>query len=260
MVPSTIMGKVVGGICSLSGVLVIALPVPVIVSNFNRIYQQNQRADKRKTQKKARLARVNQAKSVTFSQHSPCQSTDSMSTSFLYSNTEVNKFIEKLSPTLQHSASPAEPADKSPVLHCSTELDASVSYQRAIAAAVSYTRSIHSDEETRLQLIHLLACLEQVVNHNYKPCMDRSFQRVYETKSSFHKIHPVFSNDAIQRYRKSLLSNRKRCSSVLSESSDGTVHDANTTPWFCCPKLQRLNCPSETWQERRQSKNRKVIG
>lgn len=51
MVPSTIMGKVVGGICSLSGVLVIALPVPVIVSNFNRIYQQNQRSDKRKTQK-----------------------------------------------------------------------------------------------------------------------------------------------------------------------------------------------------------------
>lgn len=51
MVPSTIMGKVVGGICSLSGVLVIALPVPVIVSNFSRIYQQNQRADKRKTQK-----------------------------------------------------------------------------------------------------------------------------------------------------------------------------------------------------------------
>ncbi|KAM3184894.1 hypothetical protein ACTXT7_007461 [Hymenolepis weldensis] len=51
MVPSTIMGKVVGGICSLSGVLVIALPVPVIVSNFNRIYQQNQRSDKRKSQK-----------------------------------------------------------------------------------------------------------------------------------------------------------------------------------------------------------------
>ena len=51
MVPATIMGKIVGGVCSLSGVLVIALPVPVIVSNFSRIYHQNQRADKRKAQK-----------------------------------------------------------------------------------------------------------------------------------------------------------------------------------------------------------------
>lgn len=51
MVPETIAGKVVGGVCSLSGVLVIALPVPVIVSNFSRIYHQNQRADKRKAQR-----------------------------------------------------------------------------------------------------------------------------------------------------------------------------------------------------------------
>jgi hypothetical protein len=51
MVPRTIIGKIVGGVCSLSGVLVIALPVPVIVSNFSRIYHQNQRSDKRKAQK-----------------------------------------------------------------------------------------------------------------------------------------------------------------------------------------------------------------
>jgi len=51
MVPNTMIGKVVGGVCSLSGVLVIALPVPVIVSNFSRIYHQSQRTDKRKAQK-----------------------------------------------------------------------------------------------------------------------------------------------------------------------------------------------------------------
>lgn len=62
MVPETIAGKIVGGVCSLSGVLVIALPVPVIVSNFSRIYHQNQRADKRKAQRKARLARIRVAK------------------------------------------------------------------------------------------------------------------------------------------------------------------------------------------------------
>lgn len=51
MVPKTIMGKIFGSICSLSGVLVIALPVPVIVSNFSRIYHQSQRAEKRRAQK-----------------------------------------------------------------------------------------------------------------------------------------------------------------------------------------------------------------
>lgn len=55
MVPETIAGKIVGGVCSLSGVLVIALPVPVIVSNFSRIYHQNQRADKRKAQRVSNL-------------------------------------------------------------------------------------------------------------------------------------------------------------------------------------------------------------
>lgn len=65
MVPSTMVGKLIGGVCSLSGVLVIALPVPVIVSNFSRIYHQNQRADKRKAQKKARLARIQIAKATS---------------------------------------------------------------------------------------------------------------------------------------------------------------------------------------------------
>ncbi|XP_061108349.1 potassium voltage-gated channel subfamily D member 2 isoform X2 [Conger conger] len=62
MVPKTIVGKIFGSICSLSGVLVIALPVPVIVSNFSRIYHQSQRAEKRRAQKKTRLARIHAAK------------------------------------------------------------------------------------------------------------------------------------------------------------------------------------------------------
>nr|QQY02494.1 potassium voltage-gated channel protein Shal 1 [Cryptocotyle lingua] len=65
IVPVTIIGKIFGGICSLSGVLVIALPVPVIVSHFARIYQQNQRNDKREAQKKARFSRINEMKLAT---------------------------------------------------------------------------------------------------------------------------------------------------------------------------------------------------
>ncbi|XP_032444647.1 potassium voltage-gated channel subfamily D member 2 [Xiphophorus hellerii] len=56
MVPKTIMGKLFGSVCSLSGVLVIALPVPVIVSNFSRIYHQSQRAEKRRAQKASKEA------------------------------------------------------------------------------------------------------------------------------------------------------------------------------------------------------------
>ncbi|KAF7653265.1 hypothetical protein LDENG_00085110 [Lucifuga dentata] len=56
MVPKTIMGKIFGSICSLSGVLVIALPVPVIVSNFSRIYHQSQRTEKRRAQKASKEA------------------------------------------------------------------------------------------------------------------------------------------------------------------------------------------------------------
>ncbi|CAL8324147.1 unnamed protein product [Lota lota] len=55
MVPKTVIGKLVGSVCSLSGVLVIALPVPVIVSNFSRIYHQSQRAEKRRAQKGSHL-------------------------------------------------------------------------------------------------------------------------------------------------------------------------------------------------------------
>ncbi len=42
MVPKTYLGMLVGSMCALTGVLTIALPVPVIVSNFAMFYSHTQ--------------------------------------------------------------------------------------------------------------------------------------------------------------------------------------------------------------------------
>ncbi|XP_019364802.1 PREDICTED: potassium voltage-gated channel subfamily D member 2 isoform X1 [Gavialis gangeticus] len=95
MVPKTIVGKIFGSICSLSGVLVIALPVPVIVSNFSRIYHQNQRADKRKAQKKARLARIRAAKSGSANAYMQSKRNGLLSNQLQQFSSEEQAFVSK---------------------------------------------------------------------------------------------------------------------------------------------------------------------
>ncbi|KAI1714676.1 ion transport protein [Ditylenchus destructor] len=46
MTPHTYLGKIIGSICALAGVLTIALPVPVIVSNFAMFYSHTQARSK----------------------------------------------------------------------------------------------------------------------------------------------------------------------------------------------------------------------
>ena len=47
MYPTTLIGKCIGSLCACTGILAIALPVPVIVANFERFYSQSQDEAKR---------------------------------------------------------------------------------------------------------------------------------------------------------------------------------------------------------------------
>ncbi|XP_043102129.1 potassium voltage-gated channel subfamily D member 3 isoform X2 [Puntigrus tetrazona] len=132
MVPKTIAGKIFGSICSLSGVLVIALPVPVIVSNFSRIYHQNQRADKRRAQKvqKARLARMRISKSGS-------------SSAFLHSKRNgLNQSLELTLPYYKMKLSP----------------QGSLEEDQQLKKTTSLLESQHH---------HLLHCLEKTTNHEF---------------------------------------------------------------------------------------------
>ena len=43
MYPKTVVGRVVGSICAITGTLVIALPVPIVSENFSLFYKQERR-------------------------------------------------------------------------------------------------------------------------------------------------------------------------------------------------------------------------
>ncbi|VDM81135.1 unnamed protein product [Strongylus vulgaris] len=54
--PHTYLGRLIGSICALTGVLTIALPVPVIVSNFAMFYSHTQARSKMPKKRRGALS------------------------------------------------------------------------------------------------------------------------------------------------------------------------------------------------------------
>jgi potassium voltage-gated channel Shab-related subfamily B protein 1 len=61
MVPSTVFGKIVGTGCSICGVLVIALPIPIIVNNFAESYT-NQVKEEKEERERKRMEKAQKSK------------------------------------------------------------------------------------------------------------------------------------------------------------------------------------------------------
>ncbi|KAK0428196.1 hypothetical protein QR680_010667 [Steinernema hermaphroditum] len=99
MVPKTYLGQMIGSVCAVAGVLTIALPVPVIVSNFGMYYSHTQ-ARSKMPKKRRSILRINQVKM----NHPPRKTTLSMFTSLsTMSKTSITKVIpSQKEPLMQH--------------------------------------------------------------------------------------------------------------------------------------------------------------
>ena len=51
--PTTVLGKLVGSMCAVSGVLVMALPIPIVVDNFANYYNEQKKIEAKELKKEA---------------------------------------------------------------------------------------------------------------------------------------------------------------------------------------------------------------
>ena len=64
MQPVTVLGKCVGSLCAISGVLVMSIPIPIIVNNFQAFYG-TQRSETAARKRKIRIAEAKKVEHKT---------------------------------------------------------------------------------------------------------------------------------------------------------------------------------------------------
>ena len=56
--PKTLLGKLIGGICALSGVFILTLPIPIVVNSFAQFYKNRLWRNEVEHKKKERIKQI----------------------------------------------------------------------------------------------------------------------------------------------------------------------------------------------------------